>query len=497
MDVEDLNRTEKIVYDFIDKSNKFDSDFYLENYGLNEGDNPLVHYIKEGIFNGCKPNKTFDIKFYLKRYPDVKNKVINPFYHYVKYGIDGCRMPYYLSNDEIKKLKLSSKRNIRDYIIFLNSDKFDVEYYCNNYSLDSFDDPIAHFVELGVYKGNNPNNWFDTKYYLDVVKNLDINEINPFFHYLKVGRFDNLLPKKYKLEDFDKMNLKKSIKGKNGFLFLFNDSNNELKQHFDFNYENKFSEDEFLDEYYFKKNLFENNDIEYYYFSVPDKSIVCRDFLPFDVVKIKRNVDSCDEIVDFADYLNNTCYYKVNSHINIKGSEIIAFKILNHIDNNFTIKEWNNIVNTTCEDVEIKRGGDLLLEKNWSFSIKEKRIFYEKYSGNVEYTTRPKNISHEKIPKEFEFCRKRESSYVKNEDSFSDKKVLFFRDSSFQSFIDFFSFYFREIFAYWDHGSLNDDLIKYFNPDIIIELRTERFIDDLFKSEWVINKKDIFSNNVI
>lgn len=494
MDVGDLNRLEKMVYDYVVKSNKFDSEFYLENYDVKEGDDPIVHYIKEGIFNGCRPNKTFDIKFYLKRYPDVKNIVMNPFYHYVRYGIDACRMPYYLSKDEIKKLNLSSRRNIRDYIVFLNSDKFDVDYYCNNYSLDSFDDPVAHFVEIGVFKGNNPNNWFDTNYYLSVVENLDINEINPFYHYLKVGRFENIFPKKYELEDFDKMNLKKSIKGKNDFLFLFNDSNNELKQHFDFNYENKFIKNEFLDEYYFKKNLFEENNIEYHYFSIPDKSVVCKDFLPFDITGIKRNVDLCDEIVDFADYLNNTCYYKVNSHINIKGSEIITFKILNYINNNFTINEWNNIVNLTCEDVEIIRGSDLLMEKNWSFSYKEKKLLFNKYAENSEYTVRPKNISHESIPDEFKFCGKRESEHTRNEDSFSDKRVLFFRDSSFISFLDFFSFYFREIFAYWDHGSLNDELIKYFNPDIIIELRTERFIDNLFKSKWVTDKKDIFSN---
>lgn len=494
MNINDLNRKEKLVYDYISKSNKFDSTFYLDNYELQDGDDPIVHYIKEGVFNGCKPNKTFDIKFYLNRYPDVKNIIINPFYHYVRYGLDACRLPYFLSDNEINELNLSSTRNVNDYIIILNSDKFDSNYYCENYNLGSYNDPIVHFVEFGVYKGYNPNVWFDTKYYLDIVEDLDIKNINPFIHYLKVGRFKNILPKKFKLEDFDKMNLKKTIKGKNDFLFLYNDSNNEIKQHFDFNYENIFNVDEFLDEYYFKKNLFEKNSIEYYYFSIPDKSIVCKDFLPFEVTDIKRNVDLCDEIVDFAGYLNNTCYYKVNSHINFKGSEILAFKILNYVNNDFTISDWNNIINLTCKDAEIKRGSDLLSIENWSFSIKEKRLFYDKYAENDEYFVYPINIIHRDIPDEFKFCGKRESFHIQNKDSFSDKRVLFFRDSSFISFIDYFSFYFREMFVYWDHGSLNEELINYYNPDIIIELRTERFIDNLFKSDWVINKKDIFSN---
>ena len=45
---------------------------------------------------------------------------------------------------------------------------------------------------------------------------------------------------------------------------------------------------------------------------------------------------------------------------------------------------------------------------------------------------------------------------------------------------------------FWDHRSLDERIIKFFKPYVIIEARTERFIDILHKSDWVKNKKDIF-----
>lgn len=108
-----------------------------------------------------------------------------------------------------------------------------------------------------------------------------------------------LFPSKNVLPDYK--NLKKTLKGKNGFLFLINDSNNELKQHFDFSYKKNFNASLFIKILEFKSKFCKKKNIEYYFFIIPDKSIVCKEKLPFEVKKVKRNYNAIRQFVpDFA-----------------------------------------------------------------------------------------------------------------------------------------------------------------------------------------------------
>jgi len=395
-----------------------------------------------------------------------------------------------LSSNQIKNLGLNSNQEIHDYLVILNSKLFYFQFYKNTYDLDDSVNFVAHYITTGVKKGFNPNSAFDTNYYLNLFPN---SKMNPFAHYLKFGRFANIIPKKFTLKDLLNLNLKKTIKGKNDFLFLINDVANELRQHFDMSYKNKFNVNDFLDEYYFKKLLFKKNNIDYFYFVIPDKSIVCKNFLPFEVNYIKRNVDEVNEIIDFVNNLNNTCYYKLDTHVNRKGAEILSFLMLNYMDNEFTIKEWNNLMNINVEDNKQPRDWDLLSDMNWSFSDKERRVLKDKYSDYFEFFLKPINSKdlHDDIP-EFLSSNKRPTFFTINQDSFSDKRVLIFRDSSFWIFKPFFSHYFKEMCIFWDHGSLDERIINFYKPDVIIEARTERYIDILYKSDWVQNKKNIF-----
>ena len=75
-------------------------------------------------------------------------------------------------------------------------------------------------------------------------------------------------------------NLKRSLKGKAGYLFLVNDSNNEIRQHYDQTYLNKFNVQLFNKILESRKYFCKSKNIKYYFFMVPDKSIVCKDFCP-------------------------------------------------------------------------------------------------------------------------------------------------------------------------------------------------------------------------
>lgn len=105
----------------------------------------------------------------------------------------------------------------------------------------------------------------------------------------------------------------------------------ELDKHYNKYYKNSFNKNEFLNQYYFKKDTFNELGIYYGYYVVPDKSIVCKKFLPFHTEIEKRNVDKVNEINDFKDFLNPSDYFKYDSHMNYDGGRKLSYKILNDI----------------------------------------------------------------------------------------------------------------------------------------------------------------------
>ncbi len=301
-----------------------------------------------------------------------------------------------------------------------------------------------------------------------------------YFHYLfyKNNQF-------FKETDFS--SLKLSLRGLNDYYFLINDSNQEIRQHFDKYYKNNFNSKKFSKNIHFKREVFKRNDIEYYYFVVPDKSVVCKDLLPFEYTFLKRDIDNIDDFVDFADKLDVSDYFPLDSHINYDGGRLLTFYILNFIDKSFSFENFDDLLNDGADKLIIHTF-DLLTERNWSYSESEKNNF--SLTENITIKI-PKNFidAHSEIPNEFNFDGVRKTEFFKNQDSFSKKRVLIFRDSSANLLKWFFSFYFEEILFYWDHGNLNPKVIKWFNPDIIIELRTERLLDNIPVPSWIENKE--------
>lgn len=58
-------------------------------------------------------------------------------------------------------------------------------------------------------------------------------------------------------------------------------------------------------------------------------------------------------------------------------------------------------------------------------------------------------------------------------------KVLILRDSSVNYLKDVLSVYFNEILLYWDHWFFNRELVGGYKPDIILDIRTERFLEKM------------------
>ena len=392
---------------------------------------------------------------------------MNPLRHYILYGKDGFRLPLPYNYD-IKYKK--------DYAIIYNSDLFDEGWFREKYGISQDIDPIIYYLENWATQDLNPSPHFDTKWYLTEYVDVKKNGMNPLRHYILYGKKEGRISKLYTFSELDKLNLKHCIRGRKNFYFLINDTNNEIKQHFDENYKNQFNKDVFNQDFVFKKKYFGK---QYYYFIVPDKSIICKNLIPFKFKSFKRNLDLIN-IPDFSEKLDEKCYYDKDTHQNIEGAKRLSYYILNYIDPSFTQIEYNKYLKE-CNITEKSEPHDLLSHINWSYSFKEKKNI----KINKIMAPTPIDIQYLNIPERFSKNKNRASEYIYNPNSYSNQRALIFRDSSTTPLKHFLCLYFREMFLYWDHLSLNKDLIDWFNPDMIIEIRIERFIENYFTPDWI------------
>lgn len=152
----------------------FDDRFYAGNSGGAVSlENAAEHYFSIGWTLGWNPSPDFDTKYYLERYPDVREALINPLLHYVKNG--EAELRFKSRGEELWALEQKS----------LISEYFDIQYYIEDSSkLDHSNDVVLHYILRGWKEGRKPNEIFDTNEYLLHNPQLRAGEVNPFAHYL-------------------------------------------------------------------------------------------------------------------------------------------------------------------------------------------------------------------------------------------------------------------------------------------------------------------------
>lgn len=94
-----------ILYDVIDpymilleECEYFDADWYLQNnpdLAVDGGfiNQPTLHYLLFGGYEGRDPSPQFSSRFYLDSYPDIKAVGANPLLHYIRFGKAEGRQP--------------------------------------------------------------------------------------------------------------------------------------------------------------------------------------------------------------------------------------------------------------------------------------------------------------------------------------------------------------------------------------------------------------------
>jgi len=103
---------DKSILDLIEQSSYFDVKYYLKKYPevRTSAISPVLHFYQIGGGEGKNPSKYFDTNFYLKSYADVAKDGVNPLYHFLINGQFEGRKPlpekgkrffHYLSREKI------------------------------------------------------------------------------------------------------------------------------------------------------------------------------------------------------------------------------------------------------------------------------------------------------------------------------------------------------------------------------------------------------------
>jgi glycosyltransferase involved in cell wall biosynthesis len=128
----------------------FDVEWYLkQNPDVTQaGIDPLVHYLRQGAWEGRDPNPLFDSDWYLERNPDVRQVGINPLVHYIKYGAVESRDP---STVFSSRMYLSNYPDIRELGI----------------------NPLVHYLLYGRVEGYSAFSYTDWVKQYDTLTELD------------------------------------------------------------------------------------------------------------------------------------------------------------------------------------------------------------------------------------------------------------------------------------------------------------------------------------
>ena len=284
------------------------------------------------------------------------------------------------------------------------------------------------------------------------------------------------------------MSIIKTLKGKQNYLFLINDSMDSLNSHT------------------LKKNKVYSpvlrSDRLTRILIFPDKEIICKDFLPDDLkIKYRDSLDYYknyfkEKLLDPTTLLEPTDYYKTDSHINNKGA-LKVYKYFNKI-----ISDMHDII-LLEEDVileEIKTNslsligkgiGDLTWDSNKGslvledisdiyYKLPKKYDFYCTKYDNTEkdfqiLTKNLENISLYYKNTSIDWnCISNNILYYNSNEAKINKKVLVFYDSFLLSSIGLYKNIFKEI--YFIKTVYNNNYINKINPDYVFEFRVERFL---------------------
>lgn len=206
------------VYDLLAKSGLFDIEYYRSKYPdvRDRGVDPLEHFISHGAAENRDPNQEFNTSYYLTANLDVAASGINPLLHYFLHGAAEGRaaVPYetlirdsglfdadwYLERyPDVKAQGLDPLRHFVTQGLQENRDPnplFNAAWYLRIYAdiAAAGAVPLLHYIMSGSAEGRQPSAGFDANWYLEQYPDVSVSGENPLAHYLRIGRQSLRLP---------------------------------------------------------------------------------------------------------------------------------------------------------------------------------------------------------------------------------------------------------------------------------------------------------------
>ena len=282
------------------------------------------------------------------------------------------------------------------------------------------------------------------------------------------------------------------------FLFLINDSNEELKQHFTNTYISDITYNNIIDNLNYKNNFCKNLNVKYIFGINPDKSFCLKDIIKNDndnntivnrfFVDILKKNKYDFEFIDFYngfDGLNNLedFFHKSDSHVNDTGRLLYVEYLKKILNIN------NNLKDDLIEKINYNFYGDLTSNTNYNILNVDKSRFVE----NVKILEiNIKNFEFLNLPIVYNNTYRRNNIYVRNNYSVNKLKIIFLCDSTIFNNWRIYAYNFFETIFLWDHNFFPTDLINDIRPDYVIEIRTERFLNNYYNAPYENYIKKIY-----
>ncbi len=178
----------------------FDAPYYARLAGLEGGEDPLTHYLIKGWRRGLDPNDAFSGDAYLQRHAHMRRLGVSPLYHFAAtrrlQASEAAAPPARRAKPQAALLPADPAEASDAQIYETVAAAFDREHYLdtNPDIRRSGIDPIRHFLDFGAREDRDPTPDFSVRFYRKHYRREIGAGVNPFFHYLAVGRARGFRP---------------------------------------------------------------------------------------------------------------------------------------------------------------------------------------------------------------------------------------------------------------------------------------------------------------
>lgn len=267
----------------------------------------------------------------------------------------------------------------------------------------------------------------------------------------------------------------KAVIGNNGWFYYTSLSDKILNSYANNNLLSESELDSITEIWEGRKDLLENQNIEFYLSVWPNKPTIYPEFIPYKMaIQKKGTISKIDQVISYLESKNSTIelidvreelanhkstdklYCQHDSHWNHLGAFIAYQRLMTKLNmdpyhlSDFDIT-WEETTKGGLIDIMGLCSSSMLTEQLPVFKYKDSTISIEHFSTELD------NM----------YCNRNDSSK-------SDKRILVFRDSYSSAMVQFISLNFKEAYFVWaDYHQFVVNMVK---PDIVVVAKVERYL---------------------